>query len=53
MLKLYVMNQKLLLESKLLHEFLKHYYSTNYVTYCITTFIFVKIITGQVVFFSW
>jgi len=47
------MNPKLLLESKFLHKILKHYYSTNYITYCITTFIVVKVIIGQVVFFSW
>jgi len=28
-------------------------YLTNYITYCIITFIFVKIIIGQVIFFSW
>jgi hypothetical protein len=47
------MNQQLLLESKFLHEIFKSYYSTNYITYCKITFIVVKIIIGQVVFFSW
>jgi hypothetical protein len=36
-----------------LHKNLKFYYSTNYITYCITTFIVVKIIIGQVVILSW
>jgi len=31
-----------LLKSKFLHEFFKNYYSTNYITYCIIKFIFVK-----------
>jgi len=41
----------LLLESKFLHELKNIYHSTNYITYCITTFIVVKIIIGQVFFF--
>jgi hypothetical protein len=41
----------LLLKNNFLHECFKTYYSTNYITYCITTFIVVKIIIGQVVFF--
>jgi len=44
------MNQQLLLESKFLHKILKNYYSTNYIIYCIITFIFVKIIIGQIFF---
>ncbi len=47
------MNYQLLIDYKFLHEFLKNYYSTNYITYCIITFIVVKIIIGHVVFFSW
>jgi len=39
------MNYQLLLESKFLHEL------TNYITYSIITFIVVKIIIGQVIFF--
>jgi len=45
------MNQQLLLESKFLHEFLKNYYSANYITHYIITFIFVKNIIGQIIFF--
>jgi hypothetical protein len=41
------------LERKFLHEFLKNYYSTNYISYYIRTFIVVKTIIGQVIFFSW
>jgi hypothetical protein len=37
-------NAQLLLESKFLHEFSKNYYSTNYINYCIITFIVVKIL---------
>jgi len=47
------MNQQLLLECKFLHEFKKKYYSINYIIYCIIKFIVVKIIIGQVIFFSW
>jgi hypothetical protein len=47
------MNSQLLLESKFLHELFKNYYSTNYITYCILTFIVVKIIRGQTIIFSW
>jgi len=42
MLKLYVMNSQLLLESKFLHDFFNNNNSTNYITYFIITFIFVK-----------
>jgi hypothetical protein len=38
---------------KFLHEIFKNYYSTIYITYHKTTFIIVKIIISQVVFFSW
>ncbi len=41
----------MLLESKFLHEFFKIYHSTNYITYCIITFIVVKTIIGQVIFY--
>jgi hypothetical protein len=47
------MNLQLPLKSKFLHGFFKNYYSTNYIIYCIVTFIFVKFITGQVIFFAW
>jgi len=47
------MNEQLLLKSKILHEFKRNYYSTNYIAYCIITFIIVKTIIGQVSFFTW
>jgi hypothetical protein len=47
------MNYQLLLKSKFLHEFFKNYYSTNYIIYCIPTFIVVKIIIGQIIIFFW
>jgi len=43
------MNEQLLFESKFLDKF-KNYYSINYITYCIITFIVLKIIIGQVIF---
>jgi len=32
-------------------NFFKNYYSTNYITYCVITFSFVRIIIGQINFF--